>query len=176
MLLFFQTKNQKEKIKSTRQQVTEYWTMWGLFQKTQENLKKNGFFRTILAILWSKQPSLVKNWPFLAVFGHFWPSFVIFGQNSPCENWPFLAILPKIALVKFGHFWLFVDIFGHFCHFGPAQICLFAFWSKQPSEFGYFWPFLDVFGQHPLVSQKKTIHTEKFLPIKTYYPDKKCIL
>ena len=136
--------------------------MWGLFQKTQENLKKNGFFRTILAILWSKQPSLVK-------IGHFWLFLDIFGQvlsfmvkTAPVKIDHFLAILPQIALVKFGHFWLFVDIFGHFCHFGPAQICLFAIWSKQPSEFGYFWPFLDVFGQHPLVSQKKLFILRNF--------------
>jgi len=90
-----------------------------------------------------------------------------------------LAILPKIALVKFGHFWLFVDIFGHFCHFGPAQICLFAIWSKQPSEFDHFWLFLAIFRRFWPTSPgftEKTIHTEEFLPIKTYYPDKKCIL
>ena len=169
MLLFFQTKNQKEKIKSTRQQVTEYWTMWGLFQKTQENLKKNGFFRTILAILWSKQPSLVKNWTFLAKFCHLWSKqplwkltiFGYFAQNSSSEIWPFLAVC--------GHFWPFLS-------FWPCPDLPFCLLVKTAK---WIWLFLAIFRRFWPTSPgftEKTIHTEEFLPIKTYYPDKKCIL
>jgi len=130
--------------------------MWGLFQKTQENLKKNGFFRTILAILWSKQPSLVKNWPILAKFCHLWSKqplwkltiFGYFAQNSSSEIWPFLAVC--------GHFWPFLS-------FWPCPDLPFGQYSQvNLTLFGYFWPFLDVFGQHPLVSQKKLFILKNF--------------